>query len=694
MNADLSLMVRDGLTGLAWIGVNILLGNGVWRLANQLAPNDTLAGRVLHASTLFCAIVTSVLVVLGTVGLFIGPAILSAAGTVSAAMYFISRRASPAGTPASVPAPSRGLLGWSVAFCLLAAHCVIHGLLTLPTDFDCLMYHLPLVDHWLQARSLYDPDFGQWSTPGGSELLAAWCCAPFSGDFLAPLNNLPVVVIWGAAGLEFCRLLNLGRGWAELATAASLTVYTLLHETDDASNDLLVVAGFMASAVYAIRCAVSQERKWLVMTGISLGLLYGVKYFAVGYAAVVWGTFVVAILLTCGWRKALLAGLAVGLISFLFGGYWYARNFVVTGLPLYPMGNSDELAYPDLRSTSLFGNRHPELWPLFFRAIWRLAGPIHWAAVAASPAVLLGLLAITFRESRRSRSPRADLPWMMAGLLLAGSAAVLWITPFLVEDQPESLNHLRWAYTPLRYGLCFFSMAVLCGFAVVNALCRELPRFASWSVFAGLTAVELWQVVHRVIVNSREFSFVEPVLLGLDLAIGGYVFHALFRRLPGLRWKTTFAFAGCLPLAVGIGLLSDRWHAGYVRHFDRHLQTDAFSVLDADEFDGDRICVLFIRPYPFFGSRREHHVINPRRYVSAAWLEELAYTDRFQLVAAYANHGYAVYRFNGAAEYLEQSGDKIQYLTGSFHLRLGLIRPGPETPQQSAEPLAGEIDSR
>lgn len=666
-------MLRDGSVALIWLIENILLGVAVWRFANWNSPNETLAGRVLQSSILYCAFIVGLLVLLGAVGLFTSSAILTMAGIAAVTLYALTGRMmsslAPRQQTQAVP------WGWWLAFCMLTVHCVTFGLMTLPTDFDCLMYHLPLVDAWLQAGSLYEPRFGQWSTPGGSELLAAWCCAPFSGDFLAPLNNLPVVVIWAAASLELARLLGLGRGWAELATASTLTVYTLLHETDDASNDLMVVATFMAAIVYTLRYAMCRDRFLLPFAGISLGLLYGVKYFAVCYAAVVWCTFVAAVFVAYGWRQAFWAGVVVGLFSLPFGGYWYVRNFVLTGLPLYPLGEPQVLGYPNLQSTSLFGNGHPELWPLFFRAIWRLAGPIHLTAVGGLPVVIAGLLASASHSRRQKRGePKAYLPWVTAAVLLAGSAAILWRTPFLVEDQPETLNHLRWAYTPIRYGLCFLSLNVMCAFAVTHALCRALPQFLSRAIFWGLVAIELWQIIQRILLHSREFNFTITIFVGMDLMVLFLAAAWVARRLPRHpRWRGAFVVAVCLPLAAGIGMLSDRWHAGFPQHFDRLLNTDAFAILSADQFDGVSICVLTNRPYAFFGSRREHVVVNPRRFITDTSLDELLQVNRVRLIAAGSRSGGTIDRYRGADEYLDKNRDTISLLTRTSRLRLGLI---------------------
>lgn len=128
------------------------------------------------------------------------------------------------------------------AVTLLLVHSVINGVLQFPTDFDSLWYHMPLIDNWLQTGALYVPDCARWYFPGNSELLGVWATAGCSGDFLVPLNNVPVVSLWGFATLAIFQSLRVQTRLQYLGTAGVLAVYTTLHETIDASNDLMVVA--------------------------------------------------------------------------------------------------------------------------------------------------------------------------------------------------------------------------------------------------------------------------------------------------------------------------------------------------------------------------------------------------------------------------------------------------------------------
>ena len=114
--------------------------------------------------------------------------------------------------------PNRGLV--ALAPYLWVSRLLSLGLLRLPTEATTLTYHLPMVDHWIQAGSLYIPDCSHWSVPGNNELLALWIVAPFRTDFLAPLNNVLPVVLFAAASVNLAREFGIRGLWSHLVGMA------------------------------------------------------------------------------------------------------------------------------------------------------------------------------------------------------------------------------------------------------------------------------------------------------------------------------------------------------------------------------------------------------------------------------------------------------------------------------------------
>src|SRR5262249_5000307 len=155
---------------------------------------------------------------LGAVGLLSGYALLGSTAALSGGLLWLARRPGGANrawrgsaAPVTSPAPETAaggsagagnptgadadgqpgrpawewcwpaLWGGGLAFALSTV--ILDGLLAFPSQWDTLAYHLPIIDQWLRAQSLYVPDQAVWFVPGNNELLGVWLTAPFSGDF-------------------------------------------------------------------------------------------------------------------------------------------------------------------------------------------------------------------------------------------------------------------------------------------------------------------------------------------------------------------------------------------------------------------------------------------------------------------------------------------------------------------------------
>lgn len=582
---------------------------------------------------------------------------------------------------------------WTAAACLLAAHVVIDGLLRFPKDYDCLMYHQPMIDEWLQAGRLYAPDSAYWWSPGTSELIGAWFAAPFSGDFLVPLNNVPFVVLLAAACVAVGKELGLRSAWAHLAAGGALAVHTLLHETDDASNDIAVAALFLAAVYFGLKLRRSEKRLDVLLCGAALGLLAGVKYFALGYAALAW-----AVAAGCGWqragiRRAAAAGAWLIVTATITGGYWYLRNWIISGTPVYPMGWSGQmpaLGYPKVFTTSLLGNGDPQKWRLAVEALWKMSGPIHAAALTVLPAVILTALVGAWRRNGQRASADTTSNWTLVAFLLVGGAAVAIATPFAVEDQPGTLNHLRWAYTPVRYSLSFLCVSVLS----LAMLLQQVPARFQWIAVALFAGGLAWQIVRRFHHAWGEFHFVDSLLLAANLLTAAVV-APLVRRVRQARYlfhPATVSAALLTAGAVGIYLLSERWHAGYNAHFDRFFRTTMFEELPRRFPEIDRICVLDLRPYPFFGSRRQMHVCRPRFVESFDAMIEYLIDHRISLVATHRRSGSTFDLYKDCPRWISSHPDLFTpVLHGGEHV---VYRFNPEPRAANAEHAPDSIPRR
>jgi hypothetical protein len=530
-----------------------------------------------------------------------------------------------------------------------AGHVFTRGLLVFPNHWDSLAYHIPLVNRWLQTGSLYTPDFSYWSQPGNNELLELWAVAPFSGDFLVNLGNFPVAVLLLYGTLGLARELGLSPLFSRLTALAVAFTHVTLGQLITSENDLAVAALTVAALATGLRCTRRCSPGDEVGWAASLGLLAGVKFYALGYAGVV-GTVIALQTLRCRGLSAALRISGIGLLGILLlSGYWYARNTLATGSPLYPLGasphnNDVEQFYPNIWKSTFLGNGHPEVPWLTLLAVGRIAGPCHLLALSVFPAAA-GWLWFVGRHTLPLGQREVGRAFVWAAI---GAGAVWLVTPFAVECVPGTLNQLRFERTPVRYGLTFLSLAIV----AVAAAAEPAANKRTWRVLiGGLLGTLLAAQFGLTLVNPKR-GLTDEVMRGLQVQVVDSTLFALIVLLASCavilgrqiaqRW-ITYALAASIAVAAGIGgaALSFTWHKGFEEHYTRMFEDGVFAFLARSDLpDGAKVCVLDERSYPFFGSRRQFRVSVPLLLADAAGLRRFLDDHGIEVVVvrAESNH--------------------------------------------------------
>ena len=400
----------DAVAAAVWFLTNAILAATAWRWARRLFPQESHLGLIGHAIVLGWGGIVTVATALGSIGMLTAPALLAgvAAGSAVTLAVELAQPGHAPFAPRGDDRAERWWLGlWGALGGVWVGHVITNGIVAYPSDWDSLAYHIPLVDQWLQTQSLWATRCDRWANPGNNELLALWAVAPFSGDFLAALNNLPVTALLGCSGVAFATQIGLPRGLAHLAGLALVCHFVVFEQLVDQENDIAVAACFIAALTYAFQDHTVPRRGTKVLGAVSLGLLAGVKYYALGYAILALAVWVALVAAAHGRRSAARVAAAGAVGMLVLGGFWYARNWVLSGTPLYPMGFStatDQLAlsYPDVSRTSFFGNRRPELLGLYIKAIWERTGPYQLTGFLLAPVSVCWLLGSAARAGCRS----------------------------------------------------------------------------------------------------------------------------------------------------------------------------------------------------------------------------------------------------------------------------------------------------
>jgi hypothetical protein len=636
--------MSDAAMGPLWLAVNLLLFGGAWMFAGRLFLADSFLNRLMHATVLIWAWIVAVSVVLGAFG-WLAPWSLLAGGLVGAGVFLGAARACRGSSPQNEVRQSLDtgektwLFVWSAVFVVLLARIILNGLLRFPTDWDSMMYHIPLVNQWLQRGNLYAPADAFWYVPGNNELITLWLVSPFSGDFLVPLTNLPGAILLGLGAKALADNLGVGRSLGHLTGLAAISTWPFLRQLVDAENDVAAAGLFLASLAYGLR-SMNQNKPNVMMAAICIGLLAGVKYYALGYAGVAWASLAGATWLQRHRIPALRWSAISALAILALAGYWYVRNYAVTGSPLYPKGLTQatdlwDQMRPNSWSSSLLGSNRPEVWPMVLGCVARMAGPCHWLAMVLAPLSILWLLGTGFWRQKKTAACTFGTARIAMALVMAGAGLVWFATPNTVETNPGTMNMLLGQYLPVRFGLGFLSLAIVALAVMMHDVGQELAwlldGFArstrSGGSAAGNTTLvrigqELPTVAFGLLIAVQLRSHWGPVmaegildltLVALNLWMFGALVTLLWSGWP--RWRNVVALT-LMPMiggaaAWGTESLAHRWHAGFVRHYDSHLRIGLIRHLAEMSPPPGPIGVCDYRYYPFLGSRRQFTACRP-----------------------------------------------------------------------------------
>jgi hypothetical protein len=175
--------MMDAFIAMVWISVNLALLRVAWGLSCKLYPTDSLLARITHTLVLAVGCILACGTLLGTLGILSGLTFLGIVSIVVLAVWIRIRvPRNPKGFSVSADPPHSSksstvsepfwVGAWCFAFAFFLGHVILGGVGKFPTDWDSLMYHIPLVDHWLQAGNLYTPWCIYWFNPANNELFS------------------------------------------------------------------------------------------------------------------------------------------------------------------------------------------------------------------------------------------------------------------------------------------------------------------------------------------------------------------------------------------------------------------------------------------------------------------------------------------------------------------------------------------
>ncbi len=316
------------------------------RLRGYTGATAVLAGALLALLALIGAHLVP-----GALGILSRESVAVTALLGAAAVFFLVPPAARPGGSAA-PDPAAGNTAPSVALAALAV--AIVGVVTVaaflrlatdaPTHVDALSFGLPGVAEWIRTGSLFDagaffPLFQVRTYPNTGDVLYLATILPFGNDAFLRFATLPLLAVTGIAVYALARELRAPAATAALLGAAVIAVPSVTQPAlDNIKPDVFMYATFAAGLTFLVRHARTGLRVDLLLAGAGIGLAFGSRWYGISSAVVVVGIWILAALAA---RRPLgrvaREGALLSATILAVGGFWFVRNAVLTGNPLYPV---------------------------------------------------------------------------------------------------------------------------------------------------------------------------------------------------------------------------------------------------------------------------------------------------------------------------------------------------------------------
>jgi hypothetical protein len=321
---------------------------------------------------------------------------------------------------------------------------VVVALVLPPFAYDALTYHLTIAATWVQQGDLTPTPLSlccAWY-PASPELLTAWPMLLQGSDVLVGLVQIPFVLLGAAAVAGAARTCALSRSASAAAGALFAVTPAVLAQSPTQYSDVMLTGLVLAALHSLLRFAATADVRRLVVACLAIGLVLGTKGTGALWAAALTVTAgLLSILLIRRGRLAprlgALAGSAGLLAVTVTGGWWYSRNWVVMGNPLYPFAVAGRTLFAGPFEVSEVLTVPPagagDAWPVALVRSWLADAPF-WNQGSYDYQQRLGglgplwlylglpLLLPYALASWRRRSP--------ALMLIAVNAAVLLLQPY------------------------------------------------------------------------------------------------------------------------------------------------------------------------------------------------------------------------------------------------------------------------
>jgi len=377
----------------------------------------------------------------------------------------------------------------------------------IPLEYDNVSYHLPFVVEWLKTGSLLPIHYSAYAGPLGYypsnyELFDLWVMLPFGKDYFVNLISFVQFPLLIASIYQVCRNLKISHILSLIAAALFFYMPQTFRQMGVPLVDLFFALTFTTAIYFLQEFWKTKSKSDILLFGISIGLFVGTKYLGVPYIGpLILGAIIVALIkFKKNKKKIIPITLISASAAFLTGGFWYVRNWIDSGNPIFPvevkiLGFELFQGYHNitdrLLSYSLLENVHSiDAFKSFLHGFYLMVG-------AQSVLLLVGfvLLAGIAIFALIKKNKKTFLTSLILGLSSIFYFYFYWKSPY---------SHIN-LIPNVRYAMMFLIVACITASYVVQKI-KPLRKFFYFAIFTIISFNLSFLIINPdpiIILNDR-----------------------------------------------------------------------------------------------------------------------------------------------------------------------------------------------
>lgn len=411
-----------------------------------------------------------------------------------------------------------------------------------PAGGDPFIYHLSFPASWIKAgRIFYVPlPYGAQAAtyyPLNTELFYQALLLPWNGDFLANIGQLAHWLMCGVAIYAIARHTGIGRPGALIGGMTAMLIPGIVQQITVSRVDVAFSAWMLVSIFFALKWGDSRKLSHLVLFGAAFGLFCGTKSLAVLYCVVPGLIFFFQI--SDRGAKAFADIAVMACAAIVTGGFWYVRNWIVTGNPFFPMEFSPggvhifSGAYGSeaMRFFHTTDKDEPKRILLFFVGFWMMI-PLMFSTLAAMILILLR------KRSGIGKLFMLSAPWMICVL-------------FWYVNPHNNLTNGRFVF-PAFIMFCY-------SVALTIDNCEEKLAWA-WAalLFGGIIGSTLIENTDHLFLLTKDLAMalggrgndlLAPATTAIRLLVTGVVLFVMFLAARK-KWSRAATSIACVVITI------------------------------------------------------------------------------------------------------------------------------------------------